>query len=447
MSSISLNFKKGVDSAKQKLHNRFKTNKWLMGLLVAIPLAGGLSYLVYNQLVTVAKQQAQSKIQTAAVTRGNLTILVSANGTVQPESSVNVSPKTSGVLKQLLVKEGDFVKPGQILAYMDNSNIQGQLLQARGNLAAAQANLNKVIAGNRSQDIAGSTANLNEVQATYRQAAEDLRRNQKLQAQGAISQQALSLARSTSDSAQAQVEQSQQALNLLKAGSRPEDIAQARAQVMAAQGAVTIAQRNIDDTVIRAPFAGIIARKYADPGAFVTPTTAGSAVTSATSSSILALASTNEIVAQVAEASIAQIRVGQVAVIKVDAYSGKTFEGKVTQVATQSLVQQNVTSFEVKVTVADPQKLLSQGMNVTIDFKAGELNQVLVVPTAAIVQQKASQGVYVAKTGGDPVFMSIVVGTTVNDKTEVKSGLTGNERVLLSFPPGTRKVTPITGGG
>ncbi|MHC5854848.1 efflux RND transporter periplasmic adaptor subunit [Nostoc sp.] len=447
MSSISLNFKKGVDSAKQKLHNRFKTNKWLMGLLVAIPLAGGLSYLVYNQLVTVAKQQAQSKIQTAAVTRGNLTILVSANGTVQPESSVNVSPKTSGVLKQLLVKEGDFVKPGQIVAYMDNSNIQGQLLQARGNLAAAQANLNKVIAGNRSQDIAGSTANLNEVQATYRQAAEDLRRNQKLQAQGAISQQALSLARSTSDSAQAQVEQSQQALNLLKAGSRPEDIAQARAQVMAAQGAVTIAQRNIDDTVIRAPFAGIIARKYADPGAFVTPTTAGSAVTSATSSSILALASTNEIVAQVAEASIAQIRVGQVAVIKVDAYSGKTFEGKVTQVATQSLVQQNVTSFEVKVTVADPQKLLSQGMNVTIDFKAGELNQVLVVPTAAIVQQKASQGVYVAKTGGDPVFMSIVVGTTVNDKTEVKSGLTGNERVLLSFPPGTRKVTPITGGG
>jgi HlyD family secretion protein len=59
------------------------------------------------------------------------------------------------------------------------------------------------------------------------------------------------------------------ALNLLKAGSRPEDIAQARAQVVAAQGAVAIAQRNIDDTVIRAPFAGIIARKYADPGALV----------------------------------------------------------------------------------------------------------------------------------------------------------------------------------
>jgi HlyD family secretion protein len=548
--SISLNFKKGIDSLSETLRHP-KIDKRLMWSLVAIALTGVGSYAAYNQLVTVPKQQAQSKIQTAAVTRGNLTILVSANGTVQPESSVNVSPKNSGVLKRLLVKEGDFVKPGQIVAYMDNSNLQGQLLQARGNVAAAQANLNKVIAGNRSQDIAGAraqvdgananlqkliagnrsqdiagataqvaeanaslqkliagnrsqdiagaTANLNKLQATNRQAAGDLRRNQQLRSQGAISQQALSLARSTSEGAIAQVEQAQQALNLLragsrpediaqarsvlnqrqqalsllkagsrpediaqarsvlnqrqqelnllKAGSRPEDIAQARAQVVAAQGAVAIAQRNIDDTVIRAPFAGIIARKYADPGAFVTPTTAGSAVTSATSSSILALASTNEIVAQVAEASIAQIRVGQVAVIKVDAYSGKTFEGKVTQVATQSLVQQNVTSFEVKVAVADPEKLLSQGMNVTIDFRAGELNQVLVVPTAAIVQEKTAQGVYVAKPGGDPVFTPIVVGTTVNDKTEVKSGLTGNERVLLSFPPGTRKVTSITGGG
>jgi HlyD family secretion protein len=496
--SITLNLKKGIDSLSETIHQP-KIKKWLMWPLVAISLTGIGSYVAYSQLVTAPQQRAQRKIQTAAVTRGNLTIIVSANGTVQPESSVNVSPKTSGVLKRLLVKEGDFVKPGQIVAHMDNSNLQGQLLQSKGNLAAAQANLNKLIAGNRSQDIAGATAqvdetnaglqkliagnrsqdiagakaNLNKVQATYRQAAEDLQRNQKLQAAGAISQQTLSLARSTSDSAQAQVEQSQQslnllkvgsrpediaqarsalnqrqhALNLLKAGSRPEDIAQARAQVMTAQGEVMIAQRNIDDTVIRAPFAGIIARKYANPGAFVTPTTAGSAVTSATSSSILALASTNEIVAQVAEASIAQIKVGQVAVIKVDAYSGKTFEGKVTQVATQSLVQQNVTSFEVKVAVADSQKLLSQGMNVTIDFKAGELNQVLIVPTASIVQEKTAQGVYVAKTGGDPVFKPIVVGTSVNDKTEVKAGLTGNERVLLSFPAGTRKVTAITGGG
>jgi HlyD family secretion protein len=86
--------------------------------------------------------------------------------------------------------------------------------------------------------------------------------------------------------------------------------------------------------------------------------------------------------------------------------------------------------------VPDPQHLLRSGMNVTVDFKAGELKNVLVVPTGASVQQNNSQGVFVAKDKGDSVFMPIVVGTTVNDKTEVKSGLSGNEHVLLSFPPG-----------
>jgi HlyD family secretion protein len=71
---------------------------------------------------------------------------------------------------------------------------------------------------------------------------------------------------------------------------------------------------------------------------------------------------------------------------------------------------------------------------------------VLVVPTGAIVQQTDAQGVFVAKDKGDPVFVPVVVGTTVNDKTEVKSGLTGTERVLLSFPPGTRKISSPNGG-
>jgi HlyD family secretion protein len=156
MLSISLNFKKGIDSLSETLRHP-KIDKRLIWSLVAIivpigfanALTGIGSYVAYNQLVTVPQQQAQRKIQTAAVTRGNLAIVVSANGTVQSESSVNVSPKTSGVLKQLLVKEGDFVKPGQIVAYMDSSNLQGQLLQSQGNLAAAGANLNKVVAGNR----------------------------------------------------------------------------------------------------------------------------------------------------------------------------------------------------------------------------------------------------------------------------------------------------------
>ena len=429
---------------KPKGIGHLRPNQWLLGLLILIPIIG-TGYFAYHQLIVVPQQQAKAKIQTAWVKQSNLAIVVSANGTVQPEKLINVSPKSSGLLKQLMVKEGDSVQQGQVLAYMDASNLQGQFTQAQGNLAAAEANLLRVIAGNRQQDTDQAAAKLQDARFALRQAEDDLQRNQALSQAGAISQQTFDIALTDRDRAQAQVMQYQQAMALSEAGSRPEDIAQARAQVAALQGAVQIIQTNLNDMVIRAPFSGIVARKFADPGSFVTPTTAGSAVTSATSSSILSLASTNQIVAEVAEANIAQIRLGLGATLQADAYSGKTFTGQVTQIATQSSVVQNVTSFEVKTSVADPQHLLRSGMNVTVEFKAGELNNVLVVPTGAIVQQNNAQGVFVAQGKGDPVFVPITVGITVNDKTEVKSGLTGNEQVLLSFPPGTRKVS--TGGG
>ncbi len=431
--------------AEPKESHKLKLNHWLLALLILIPVVG-ISYFVYNQVVTVPQQQAKNKVQTAAVEHSNLSITVSANGTVQPQQSVNVSPKTAGILKQLLVKEGDAVKLGQVLAYMDDSNLQGQFSQAQGNLAAAQANLQRLIVGNRQEDIAQAKAKLRDAQFALRQAQGDLQRNQSLNQEGAISKQVYDMALTTRDRAQSQVKQFQEALDLSQAGSRPEDIDQAKAQVASARGALQIIQASLNDMAIKAPFTGIVGRKFADPGSFVTPTTAGSAVTSATSSSILSLASTNQIVAQVAEANIAQIRIGLVGTIQADAYSGKTFTGQVTQIATQSTVVQNVTSFEVKTSVPDPQRLLRSGMNVTVLFKAGELKNVLVVPTGAIVQQANAQGVFVAKDKGDPVFVPVVVGTTVNDKTEVKSGLTGTERVLLSFPPGTRKVSTPNGG-
>jgi HlyD family secretion protein len=473
---------------------KLRSNKWFLGSLVLIPILG---ILAYRQMVVVPQQQAKSKIQTAPVERSNLTITISANGTVQPERSVNVSPKTAGILKQLLVKEGDTVQEGQILAYMDDSNLQGQLQQSQGNLAAAVANLEKLqngnrteeIAtaqaqlaeqnanlqklrnGNRSQEIAETQAKLKDAQYALRQANDDLQRNQALYTEGAISLQSLNTFRTTRDRAQSQVTQAEQAASLMRSGTRPEEIVQAEtivkqkqaalelsqsgsrsedidkgaAEVTAAQGAVKIIQANLDDMTLRAPFAGVVARKFADPGAFVTPTTAGSAVSSATSSSILSLASTNQVIAQVAETNIAQIRIGQSATIQVDAYTGKPFKGNVTQIATQSVVTQNVTSFEVKTSVSDTQRVLRSGMNVNVSFNAGELKNIFIVPTGAIVQKNNTQGVFVSKDKGDPVFVPITVGTTVNDKTEVKSGLTGTEQVLLSFPPGTREISKPNG--
>lgn len=472
-------------------------NPWLFWLLV-LGFVGGTAYLIYRLVVVIPSQQAKSRVLTHPVERQSLPITISANGTVKPERSINLSPKNSGIVKTLLVKEGDTVKLGQVLAYMDDSNFQGQLTQARGQLAQAQANLQKLQAGNRPQDIAQVQAQLEEAeanlqklqagnrpqdiaqararlssaQANLTKAEDDFRRTQQLYNAGGISLQTVNQKRADRDSAQATVNeaeqawklqkagsrlediaqaqatvtQREQALALAKAGTRKEDIAQAQAQVISARGSLQNILAQINDTIIRAPFDGLVTRKYADPGAFVTPTTTASSVSSAVSSSILSLASTNQVVANIAEVNIAKIRLGQEVTIKADAYPRKTFTGRVSQIAAQATVEQNVTSFEVKVSLLDSQKLLRSGMNVSTEFQVGQLENALVVPTAAVVRRERATGVFVAGEDNNPVFTRIDTGVTVNNFTEVKSGLQGNERVLLSFPPGARPQSTPRGG-
>ncbi len=399
-----------------------------LGLLVVI----GGGYLAYRQWF--APQPIRMAV--VPIERKTFSVTISANGTIEPEKVINVSPKNQGILKRLLVDEGDYVRQGQAIAYMDDSNLRGQLVQEQGKLAQAEANLRKLIAGNRIQDIDQAKARLDTAQAALKIAQDDYRRNQALKDAGAISQLAMNQKLAERDKAQGEVAAAQQALSLQRAGTRQEEIDQARAEVTFARGSLQTVQTLIDDTVIRAAFSGIVLRKYADPGAFVTPMTAGSSVTSATSSSVLSLASTNQAVANVSESNISKIRLGQPVVIEADAYPGETFQGKVAEISTQALVQQNVTSFLVKSTIlSDSRRQLRAGMNISVDFKVGQLQNVLTVPTIAVTRQNETTGVYVLGPDQRPRFTTVTTGSTVDNRTEIKSGLNGQEQVLMSLPP------------
>jgi HlyD family secretion protein len=436
-----------IDFSPIKKKRKFPIVKALIALLVLGAIGAG-GFYVYQTYISPPTREGRRKARTVQVERATLPITVSANGTVQPEMSINVSPKNSGRLKSLLVKQGDRVRQGQILAYMDDSNLQGQLLQAEGQAAAAEANAQKLQAGNRNQEVAQAQASLSLAEADLRQAELTFQQNQSLYSSGAISQRDFESSRAIRDTNRARVTQAQQVLSLQREGSRSEDIAQAQANAIAAQGSLQTIQSQVEDTIIRAPFNGIVIRKFADPGAFVSPATSGSSVTSATSSSILSLASNNLVVANVAETNIALIKLGQEVTIQADAYPGKTFKGKVIEIAPQSTVTQNVTSFEVKAEIVSKNKdELRSGMNVNMEFKVGNLEDSLVVPTVAIVRQAdkgvSVTGVFVRVEGGPPVFTRIVTGLSVGDKTEVKSGLKGDESVLISFPEGMRPQTNI----
>ncbi|MEO0968584.1 MAG: efflux RND transporter periplasmic adaptor subunit [Cyanobacteria bacterium J06639_18] len=498
-----------IDSSQEKKENQNKKiaeslpirkknrKNWFSWSLIIFLLIGG-SFIGYRQLVVIPKQEASSKLQTLPVKIDDLKITVSANGTVQSQMSVNISPETAGILKSLKVKEGDRVKERQVIAHMDNSNLQGQLVQRKGELAQteanlqklitgnrpqeinqaqaqleqAKANLQKLVTGNRSQEIAQAEARLNSSRATLNQKQADFRSYEQLYKQGAVSRETFNQKKAELETAQAQkaeaqqalnlqkigtrqeeiqesrakVKQQQQALALLKAGTRSEDIQQARAQVTSARGSLQHIQAQVNDTIITAPFDGQINRIYADPGSYVTPNTSASNVTSAVSSSILSLASIEkEIVANIAEANISKIRLGQKVIIKADAYPQKIFEGKVSQIFSEATVEQNVTSFEVKVALIsqEAQKLLLSGMNVEMEFQVDGVENAIVVPSVAVVRRENATGVYVTQGNGKPKFTTIETGVNANGKMEVKAGLKGTERVLINFPSGS---SPKSGG-
>lgn len=407
-------------------------------LWLAIPLvliASSTLWLLHWRQNDNKQRQTLLETQTAPAIRRDLEVKVTASGSIRPLTPVNISPKEPGRISKIEVDQGDRVKAGQLLARMDDSNLRGELQSAEANLAAAAANLQKMEAGNRPEEIRQARQNLRDAEAQMIAIRSAHRSNQQLFEAGAIGRVSFDTSRSQYLATQERINALKAQLDLVEAGFREEDIAAARAKVRAAEGALQTIRTQIADTFIRAPFSGVITQKYADIGAFVTPTTSASATSSATSSSIFALAGDLEGVANVSETDIGSIHQAQAVELRVDAFPGRTFHGRVRLIAPESVVVQNVTSFQVRIRLVDPDrsKLLS-GMNFTAGFLMGRRPKALLIPTAAILSQESGTGVYVLGKNRQPQLRPIAVGATMGNQSEVLSGLQEGERIFITFP-------------
>lgn len=231
-----------------------------------------------------------------------------------------VSAKTAGRIATLLVQEGDQVSAGQVIATVEKQEYENQAAQAAANLAVAKAKLAAVVSGNRHQEIAQANAKVLQEQALYQNAQKNYERDRTLSAQGAVSSQQLDASRATFVSAEAQYQAAQEQFSLSKEGARPEDISIAEAVVQQAEAALSNAQIQLEDTVIKAPANGTIGLKSIELGELVS---VGKPLFNITNLEDVWIG------ANIEETAIGKIKLQDRAEFTIDAYPGQTFIGEV----------------------------------------------------------------------------------------------------------------------
>jgi len=424
---------------------------------------------------------------TVPVEAKSVTVRITASGKVQPVQSVNISPKSPGLLADLNVEQGDTVKQGQIIARMDNSEIKMRILQYQANLAQAKAQLAESEAGSRPEEIAQAKARVDQAQAQLAiirdgnrlqeiqqaQAQVDsakasvaltqsrVKRYQDLAKDGAISQDSLEQYVSENSKAKANLEEAQRRLSLLKVGNRnqdiqkqaaivnqekeglrklengnrPQEIARLKAAVASAEAQLKQQQVQLEDTIIRAPFSGIVTQRYATVGGYVSPAISASSNASATSTSIVALAKGLEVLANVPEVDISQIKQQQKVEITIDAYPEEVFQGQVRLIAPEAVVDQNVTSFQVRVAIKTGAEKLRSGMNVSeVTFLGNNIKDALLIPQELIVTQKGKTGVWLLGEKNKPQFRLVTIGANIDNQIQVLDGLKAGDRVFIDLP-------------
>ena len=369
-----------LDTMDQPSKPKRRRPKPITLALAGLALAGGVALLRFGPL---AGNQRDLTPYVTTAERGVLSGLITASGELLAVQNVNVSPRKQGLLEELLVDEGDAVQKGQLLAVMDPGDLEDRVQERQALLRQAEAN--------------------------HRQRRDEFERRGQLYEAGVIS---------------------------------ADDFNEVQSQMMATQAGVVAARERLEQLEeeqnqqkIRAPFAGTITARYAEPGAFVTPTTTASATAGATSSSIVELSSGLEVAARVPESDIGRIVVGQPASIRVDAFPDERFDARVSEIAPRAVKQDNVTSFEVKLELIDPPKKLLIGMTADINFQTGRSKPRTLVPTVAIVTEDGQPGVLLVDPQQKPVFQSVELGNSSGDQTAILKGLDAGTRVFIDLPP------------
>ncbi|MET0273053.1 MAG: efflux RND transporter periplasmic adaptor subunit [Phenylobacterium sp.] len=369
---------------------------WIVGLAAAVVMAAALAWFLIARpdrpAVRVAEATAVSS--GAGASGGSL---LDASGYVIARRAATVSSKVTGKVAEVLIEEGQHVAAGQVLARLDDTNILASVAQAQAQVAAAEANL---AVARSAFDTAGPR---------------DARRR-KLHDAGYLSEQSVEDSRAAYDAARYSY-----------------DLAARQAQV--ARAGLEVARRSLDDTVVRAPFAGVVTVKAAQPGEMVSPISAGGGFTRTGIGTIVDMDSL-EVEVDVAESFINRVRERMPAVVRLNAYPDWEIPAEVIAVIPTANRSKATVSVRVGLKARDARIVPEMGARVAFlapktAAAAGSRARSVVVPADAVLTESADRGVVFVVADGKLERRAVRLGPAEPAGQVLQSGVSPGDRLAV----------------
>ena len=383
-----------------------RSRSWVLVAVLILLLIGGGAAWWFNRPKTVA-------VRTVAVQEtfpGDQRTLLNASGYVTARRVATVSSKVSGKVVEVLVEEGMKVEAGQILARLDSSNAEKSLQLAEAQWESARKALD-------------------ETKANLEQAEREFRRTTQLAADKIASQADLDRTEAEAKSLRAR-------------------LAKQTADVSVAEREVAVWKQQLDDTIIRAPFAGIVTSKNAQPGEMISPMSAGGGFTRTGICTVVDMSSL-EIEVDVSESYINRVEPGQPVEATLDSYPEWKIPAKVIAIIPTADRQKATVKVRVAFEKLDPRVLPDMGVKVAFQsagqsgIEAAATKRKIVIPKAALRQRDGKDVVWIVRNGR--VERQVVtLGAAAGDEVTIAAGLNGGDRIVLEGPPDLAEDTRVT---
>jgi HlyD family secretion protein len=396
--------------------NSRKRRRWiLLGIIALVVLAG-----VFGIAAALRPNHQIDPSKLATVERGDVARSVVATGKIEPLAKVEVKSKASGLVKKVYVDYGDRVKAGQVLVELDKEQLEASVAEARANLLAAQAG----------EQSAEATYERNVVDAQgpdvpFLKATAD--RDRKLASEGLVAASVVDDAERAYQLALNKQLSAQRNVSVSKA-----DVARSKAQVEQNRAALSRAEEDLRNSTIVSPMDGLVLSRDVEVGDAVSSILVlGS---QATLVMTLGDMSTVYVLGKVDQADIGRVYLGQPARIVVESFKDKKFEGKVTKISPLGVEKENVTTFEVRVSIQNPTGELKANMSANAEIILEEKHGVLLVSEAAVIYDKDRRTfleVPDLKADSGRRRVAAKLGISNGVKTELVSGLNEGQKIIL----------------